>query len=383
MTKSLDKAFSHALSIGRGALLIRHWEQTARGGAPYDLVLAVRYDFVVGAPLRFERLQTGKITLAASCCFAPAESPGERADFNRTCQGRTVSKAGLSPWSRAFMSPCSADKAMPDTPYTRANLGVRRAYFVMDWWLAGNSADLASWAEIQGDRKAYDCATSALGLKRVWGHYLWPLHIHEALGATARLVFSSELTGNIARQAMRGDPRKAKAHLLAEAPGALSVGHCLSLVHRGTELDAATLLASPPESEREAALAGVPLRFAPVARMCPALISRAAAAWRVPCCSHRGACGDQPNPARLCAAGISEQATFASLEPTSPPMVLEAAASTAFAPSWPPSAAHARGVSAATVLPALLCAQLAERARVGRPGFGMLGCTSQRLRGAG
>ena len=58
---------------------------------------------------------------------------------------------------------------------------VERSYFVMDWWLAGPPALVASWGRIASEWDAYAARNAELGIGRKWSHFLWAQHVHEAL----------------------------------------------------------------------------------------------------------------------------------------------------------------------------------------------------------
>jgi hypothetical protein len=333
-----DKAYSHALSIGRGALLIRHFERTARSGEPYRLVLSVRVDLVVGAPVRLERFRPDKITLAAHCCFRKTESEAEKGLVNRTCRGRSHPKEGYSPFSRAFLTSCAVPRVLKRAPYTLSHPGFKRSYFVMDWWIAATSADLASWAEIGQEWDAYECMVGAMGFKFAWSHYVWPIHLHDAMEATDRIAFSNELLGSMARQAHPA------AHAVGPRESTVSVGSCLSVRHLGRDLVAAELLASPFDAAREATILNVPLRYATMARMCPAMIASEARRQPIPCCEHHGACGDDSVPIS-CAAGLGARARFVRYSGNLSARSDEILERVLLQPR-PPSAAHALGIAA-------------------------------------
>lgn len=158
-----DKAYSHALSIGRAALLARHYERAApqRRGVAYRLLFAVRIDLVFGRPVRLRLFAPRRITLATRCCAGAVKAERERASFLRACAGRIAPRRGVSHFARARLEPCSAGRLMSaSSAYARAQPGVSRAFYVLDWWLAAPSDDLVTWAEVVADRAL--CALARL-----------------------------------------------------------------------------------------------------------------------------------------------------------------------------------------------------------------------------
>ena len=97
--RTLPKAQSQALSIGRAALLMRAHERRHRHA--YRMALVIRNDLVIGAPVAFEALSPGHIWFALICCWYVPETAAQRAAAERRCGAPSDSRK--ADW---VLSPC-------------------------------------------------------------------------------------------------------------------------------------------------------------------------------------------------------------------------------------------------------------------------------------
>mmetsp|Transcript_16370 Transcript_16370/g.54409 ORF Transcript_16370/g.54409 Transcript_16370/m.54409 type:complete len:377 (-) Transcript_16370:25-1155(-) len=178
-TSQALKARSQALSIGRAALLMR--EFAALRNVTYTLALAIRTDAVLSSPVDLHRMPAETVTFAHWCCKHRKSPPA-------TCAAAGTPRLPL-------LAHCAvADYA---GAHHRA-ADVERSYFVMDWWLAGPPALVASWGRIASEWDAYAARNAELGIGRKWSHFLWAQHVHEVLRITPS--FSSAVCAQIARR---------------------------------------------------------------------------------------------------------------------------------------------------------------------------------------
>ncbi|KAG8460295.1 hypothetical protein KFE25_011786 [Diacronema lutheri] len=316
LEEAREAARSFALSIGRVARLAALHE-SARGRS-YEMLLLVRCDLVLVADAQLGAHGPGRVWLASHCCKAKAASADERALVDRTCGAPHVPRPALpavvtSSWRRAlarwehhfyghaFVAPCRAAAFLPGREGALLSAASSAAFFTMDWWIGTASSDvLASWAQIGEQWEAYRCALKrrGFGSNRLFSHFAWMVHVHDALGVGDRVSFSDRVTGSLAR-------------LLAPAPErgvpALSAGGCVALTAGGVELVGAQLAARPLAPADAAALlsgadgGGVSARYAPMARQCP-LAPFLAAGARAPAnaSARQGGGGGRRSGAAVC-----------------------------------------------------------------------------------
>lgn len=181
------KARSQALSIGRAALLMRAHE-IARG-APYRLALVMRHDLIILAPVHLSSLSANGITFSHWCCKFPPKSRGRpegcAADASRAADASHA----------AVLGACTLDLSSYNRRQ-RSNF-VNAHYFQMDWWFATAPAVAASWINISAAWDDYASANAALGIGRVWSHFIWAQHVRDMLHA--RVQYSSAVCGELAR----------------------------------------------------------------------------------------------------------------------------------------------------------------------------------------
>ena len=181
------KARSQALSIARAAALMR--EFGASRHVNYTLALALRTDAVVSAPVALHQMPTDTVTFAHWCC--------KHRRPLRACAADGVVRLPL-------LASCTvADYAYADgvgrrRRVARRTADVERRYFVMDWWVAGPPALVASWDRIASQWDEYVARNAELGIGNLWSHFVWAQHTYEVLRVRPR--FSSAVCAHIARR---------------------------------------------------------------------------------------------------------------------------------------------------------------------------------------
>ena len=253
VNRSLHKAQSQALSIGRAAMLMRTYERWNRH--LYEMALVIRNDLVVGAPVVMERLHTGHIWFAVICCQQEPETPAQQAEAGRQCG---VAKQSRRPHS--MLSPCSIDRQWGMGRGGRP-AEISLGYYVMDWWFAAEPRVVASWMNIATSWDLYVALLKEHSLHHaLFSHYVWPVHVHDVLNLTAQIRFADLQTG-LARN----------AHALLKRDKPLRDCPYTSL---GGEAVSQQELLDAPLSKSHFDRAGLyfgyfPRRMAPFARMCP------------------------------------------------------------------------------------------------------------------
>lgn len=251
-------ARSFALSIGRGARLIRAFER--RRGAVYETALVMRFDSFVISPVQMRlvsrpagREADGAIFLDTRCCAA--RTPGSAAWMKAQCVA-----LGRAP-GRALSAPCTVSmfkRVDPEQRWTPAD----SSFFTNDWWLSAPAAVVETWLDIAANWRAHTCWAAAYGFPRAdWSHHRWMLHIHDGLNATAQLRFTNAVFVVMARLAY------AHGITLGRHPGCAEPSEPTFLAGRDEYRVADFMDRAVPD---EAAVAlGYSRRFAPMARQCP------------------------------------------------------------------------------------------------------------------
>ena len=255
--RTLPKAQSQALSIGRAALLMRAHERRRRHA--YTMALVIRNDLVIGAPVTFETFSPGNVWFALICCWYAPETAAQRAAAERRCGAPSSSRK--ADW---LLSPCQISHQWGMG--RRQTAEVDLSYYVMDWWFAAEPAVVTSWLDIATQWDTYMSALSRRSLRgaALFSHYLWPIHVHDMLNLTAQIRFADMQTG-LARNALS---LLRKRQPLRDCPYADLNGEQLP-----PERSQQALL-DLPESEAHYNGAGLYFgrftrRTAPMARMCP------------------------------------------------------------------------------------------------------------------
>ena len=186
------KARSQALSIARAANLMREFSALRR--VTYTLALALRTDAMISAPVALDRLPTGSVTFAHWCCKHRAMMPAACATGGAAAGALPVlAHCMVGDYTRYLDESGSRSKAVR----SRRTADIERRYFVMDWWLAGPPALVASWERIASEWDEYAARNEELGIGNLWSHFIWAQHVHEVLRTQPR--FSSAVCAQIAR----------------------------------------------------------------------------------------------------------------------------------------------------------------------------------------
>lgn len=247
------KGKSHALSVGRGALLVRAHER--QRGVDYDSVLVIRADLFVLAPVDLRHLAGGQIYLAATCCARAPVDEAERKALHDQCEarGRTVRKH-----DGIMSQPCAVHFYLPPTPgRPRA---VDQSYFWHDFWFAAPARIVATWLDIALRWDMYSCVMRQLGIESPWSHFRWSVHVHDGLNLTHLVRFSVGLHAMIARLAYKAGKSLAR--------GPCTYAGLQPVRYDGQTYDVARILATPAPVRVAEAL-GYTARFAPMVRQCP------------------------------------------------------------------------------------------------------------------
>lgn len=115
------KALSQSLSVARAARLMSAHE--ASRGRAYALVVVLRLDAVIGAPLPLERFDVSAITFPTMCCVNDPVNLAERAGAEAACGSK---RQGFSwgPNRRTVLGPCRVSDA--DAAQSRPSSGAAR-----------------------------------------------------------------------------------------------------------------------------------------------------------------------------------------------------------------------------------------------------------------
>lgn len=275
----LPKSASQALSIARGAVCIM---KLARAAAhTYETVLTMRHDSLVSAPMRLKAFDGAHIWLAQKCCQGDARRGDEWDVVQRSCGANDLSlnagsAGGAAPRRKRVVRHCMVGD------FGGRNAGrtpqVNAAYFVHDWWIAARADVLASWRRIPEHWPTYVRLTRRLRLPTsMWSHFLWPVHLHDALNATKRIRFA---TSHVSL------PKLANLTML-HVPGTCPVK---PKVRMARPYDAGN------RSLSAAAKAVFGTHFAPMAEQCPFANADAP----VVCCFDERKCGDRGDHAVFC-----------------------------------------------------------------------------------
>ena len=192
--KGLPKGASQALSIARGATRI---VQFARAAAhSYETVLTMRHDLLVSAPMHLASFDGAHVWLAQKCCQRFADEGVEREALRQTCgaDDASLNVPWRGAWRNRFVTHCTVSQYQAGR---RLDPTVDAAYFVLDWWIAARAETLASWRRIPEQWPSYMSLAQRLGIHEVtaspeylWSHFLWPMHLHDVLNATATIRFA-------------------------------------------------------------------------------------------------------------------------------------------------------------------------------------------------
>lgn len=270
---SLPKSASQSLSIARAAELADNYARAK--GSPYALLLVLRLDLVVAAPIRLDSLDAGLLWFPQRCCTRDVSTVG-----NRWARCNPGSADNESTWQPArVVSHCRVSSY--GKPDTRRSLSVELGYSLQDWAFAARAATVRTWGDIARQWTTYLRQLEALHLRTAsaepWAHSVWAVHIHDVLNRTAELRFAPwRITLG----------RNAYVQLF---------GAQASLLKHGCPLDAVHI--APLELGAKMTVSRTFGRYATVAGQCPQASTRP----RTPCCA---AIAGRPHW-RSCTGGIA------------------------------------------------------------------------------
>jgi len=341
-----QKARSQAISIGRGAAQIA-WHEHERQ-LTYTLVLVMRLDLVLAAPVRLRAFSPDHVWFSARCCAQPASTEQHRSAVEATC-GPLERNTG--PWRDAARDLLLGTHARGQGPKwgtdkrvdSRRVMGFCRpnyhgnvksshplatqgeAYVLHDWWFAARTHVVSSWLDIDRNWEQYVSTFVAAGVRDLWSHHIWAMHVHDILNLTSAVRFSADVRGQIGRNAWvrlehlrrgKGVPRgvgkpydnnnpvvtylaEDGPHQLMEPAGNAytdAVGICPAFrrLGGGPEVSPKDLLPRPIERDADGRYLGLfSERFAPMAAQC----AEARLPQLVVCCGAPRICAVQICPA--------------------------------------------------------------------------------------
>lgn len=252
---SRPKALSQAMSIGRASALMSAREKK-RSAQPYALALVLRLDAVVGAPLALHEFDPAAIWFAEHCCINDPTGADERADVERRCAAKRLGYGGRGgPLGKSVLGACTVSKyagGAQRPPH------VEYAYFVLDWWFAAAPRVVSSWEQIASNWTWYEARSNELRIRHRWSHFLWPIHVHDALQASGAIRFSTARI-SLARgvvDALRKPSQWAPGSGVPSAVplvGGWPSGGCPVLAADGRAVDRVALLSAPRDDTAGAA----------------------------------------------------------------------------------------------------------------------------------
>ena len=209
---------SQARSIGRAAALVSEYERAR--GREFSIVLTMRLDLVVGAPVRLEDFSPAHIWFNTACCRTSASTESDQTFVHSVCGPleRNVSRfptgsqlLGVTPQAvgkqqarndraRYFarvVSYCRPSHKI-SARKNHSMVMYSRAYFLHDWWFAARTGVVASFAEIDRNWSWYSAELREAGAQE-WSHYVWPLHVHDVLNLSSAVRFSNGMRARLAR----------------------------------------------------------------------------------------------------------------------------------------------------------------------------------------
>ena len=306
-----DKPRSQALSIGRAAILMHTHERERR--RPYELCLVLRADLLVGAPIDIRSFDPSHVWFAEHCCLNDAVDETAQALVRTQCAAEGTASAPPS-FKKRLLGPCRVSQY-------GGQWGLQHQlqdyyYFLMDWWFVARPEVVRSWGGISDNWAFYRKRLQRLRIARWFSHYVWAIHVHDALNMSNSVRFRSGVRVNLIRSAfsrlqMRADRTTPLGEFASDA-----VGNCDTLIAAGTNATLASpeLMQTPVHADTALGrlFHGVAPRYAPMAEQC--------AVARLPqpvvCCGSPRHCGRhvcQPSmaEANLRFFTVAKQATAA------------------------------------------------------------------------
>ncbi len=195
----LPKAQSQARSIARVAQLIRAHEQSS--GQRYTLVLVLRLDAVLGAPVLLGIMGNKYLWFAQCCCLDEAKTEAERAVVRSECGGALLNESVDVSWGRRVVRRCRVDHFGHSRcgkrwcgPSEKRAPDVNRDYFLMDWWFAARSDVVSSWSTIANNWSTYYLPRArelhiAYEPQKLWSHFAWAMHVRDVLKFSAHVRY--------------------------------------------------------------------------------------------------------------------------------------------------------------------------------------------------
>ena len=295
--KGLPKGASQALSIARGATRIIQFARAAAHS--YETVLTMRHDLLVSAPMHLASFDGAHVWLAQKCCQRFADEGVEREALRQTCgaDDASLNVPWRGAWRNRFVTHCTVSQYQAGR---RLDPTVDAAYFVLDWWIAARAETLASWRRIPEQWPSYVSLAQRLGIHEVtaspeylWSHFLWPMHLHDVLNATATVRFAPSAVST---------PKLVIPQLRTGACPYSKSWMARLRFAGGAPPPAAVLPAAAPR--------GFGARFAPMAAQCPIASNLGVLEdgdgdvgldAGTMCCGENRTCGDRGEHAAFCA----------------------------------------------------------------------------------
>ena len=287
------KPRSQALSIGRAVQLMKTHEARS-GRSPYRMVLVLRADLMVGAPIVMNEFDPRYIWFAEHCCLNEAKDNATKALVQKRCAAtakrgdpRYVAKlTGEFNYRKRVLGPCRASQygGQWGLQHKKAD----HYYFLMDWWFAASPSVALTWLDVSEDWKFYQQKLNRLPLARWFSHYVWAIHVHDRIQRTASIRFKAGVRVNLARNSWNrlGWAAGRKANLGEYVTDA--IGNCATLrTVNNVTISFNELLKKPVP--RQSALGKLfEDEFAPMAEQC----ALARLEEPVICCGEPRTCGE-------------------------------------------------------------------------------------------
>ena len=164
----------------------RH-EQSSKRSKAYDIAMLMRHDLAFHTALRWHDLPRGQLWGVAECCpwrnspvglpSLPKGVDAARRIANEACLGGHNGEASRQ---GEVMDYCRVSKVKNWVRLHAEEAELNN--YINDWLLIAPSSTLDTFRHLSTDYNAYAAALGELGLKTTWLHFLWSLHIHDALG---------------------------------------------------------------------------------------------------------------------------------------------------------------------------------------------------------
>jgi hypothetical protein len=180
--RGIGKALSFSAALAAALRAKRSSEQ--RKGTTYDLVLAMRIDALLLAPLVLSNLPRAQLWFPSQCCRPDPGAEGlsraleagyEHTKHECTGEGLICDVCTTSRYLRMVGTDNDKDMAA-EAEYN---------YFVNDWLVAAPSATADTFVAVYEQHSAYLAALKEVGIGTPWMHFVWAAHVHHALRVAA------------------------------------------------------------------------------------------------------------------------------------------------------------------------------------------------------